>query len=487
MVTRGLGAVAIIGSVVVAMGCGDNLVQEGSSAAEASGPTPRLKPPPEYVLASDGTTQQTLEQAGILVPDGRPWGRVLGKALFWDQQAGSDGNACAGCHFSAGADARITNQLSPGFDDVSFGPDGDHSFGSVASDTGEVAAGHMPSGALAGANYTLAKADFPLHHLTDKRDRNSPMRTTTNDVVSSQGSFDASFTRVRHAGRTDQCVPAGSVFAVGNLAARQVEPRNTPTTINAAFFHTNFWDGRANNTFNGVGVFGPRDIQGDPNKRLVVLDGGALTLDYLQVKNASLASQAVGPPLSGKEMSCDGRTFADVAHRLLQGRPLFQQTVDKTDSLLGPYVSPSGKGLRPQYRYADLIMKTFDPKYWAASGKYRIVDGQLVADPTGYTQMELNFSMFWGLSIMLYEQTLISDQSRFDDWFESCRPIVTNPDGQSPGGTDRESGGHLSQPAGGSDGHMASPRRRCWVSGCSTTAASGSAIPAILPAAAATR
>ena len=33
--------------------------------------------------------------------------------------------------------------------------------------------------------------------------------------------------------------------------------------------------------------------------------------------------------------------------------------------------------------------------------------------------------MFWGLSIMLYEETLISDQSRFDAWFASCRPRVT--------------------------------------------------------------
>jgi cytochrome c peroxidase len=32
----------------------------------------------------------------------------------------------------------------------------------------------------------------------------------------------------------------------------------------------------------------------------------------------------------------------------------------------------------------------------------------------GFTQMELNFSMFWGIAIMLYEATLISDDSPFD-------------------------------------------------------------------------
>lgn len=39
---------------------------------------------------------------------------ALGKALFWDQQAGSDGMACASCHFHAGADSRTKNQISPG-------------------------------------------------------------------------------------------------------------------------------------------------------------------------------------------------------------------------------------------------------------------------------------------------------------------------------------------------------------------------------------
>ena len=30
---------------------------------------------------------------------------ALGKALFWDVNVGSDGMACASCHFHAGADA----------------------------------------------------------------------------------------------------------------------------------------------------------------------------------------------------------------------------------------------------------------------------------------------------------------------------------------------------------------------------------------------
>src|ERR687890_847437 len=46
---------------------------------------------------------------------------ALGKALFWDLQVGSDGKvACATCHFHAGADHRLNNQLSNGLG--SFAP-----------------------------------------------------------------------------------------------------------------------------------------------------------------------------------------------------------------------------------------------------------------------------------------------------------------------------------------------------------------------------
>src|ERR1700759_2512593 len=41
----------------------------------------------------------------------------LGKAFFWDIQAGGDGQqACASCHFHAGADDRRLNTLNPGVD-----------------------------------------------------------------------------------------------------------------------------------------------------------------------------------------------------------------------------------------------------------------------------------------------------------------------------------------------------------------------------------
>lgn len=393
-----------------------------------------LTPPPAYVLAADGTTQLTLEQAGILNPDGRAWAIALGKALFWDQQAGSAGQACASCHFNAGADTRLTNQLSPGFKDITFGPNGDTSFGSERSDDGSVAHGAMPSGAKADSNYTLKAADFPLYHLQSDFDRNSAVLTTTNDRVSSQGSFASTFKSVLPLGLADVCSkPDATVFHAGAFAARQVEPRNTPTTINAAFNLRNFWDTRANSTFNGVGVFGMRDILGDPDKRLIVLDASNRPqLGYLQVEDASLASQAVGPVVSNLEMSCNGRGFADVGRKLLFTVPLLPQQVARTDSVLGGYASASGQGLALKNIYAALIMKAFDKKYWSAPGGYKIVAGTLVGARDGYAQIEQNFSMFWGIAIMLYEQSLVSDQSSLDTWVSAGR--IAFPAGGPPGG-----------------------------------------------------
>src|SRR5687767_1132536 len=71
---------------------------------------------------------------------------ALGKALFWDMQVGSDGiQACASCHFRAGADPRSKNQLSPGLK-------------------------HMPKPDLtyttgSGPNHQLTASDFPLSRL----------------------------------------------------------------------------------------------------------------------------------------------------------------------------------------------------------------------------------------------------------------------------------------------------------------------------------
>src|SRR2546427_269007 len=87
---------------------------------------------------------------------------ALGKALFWDQQVGSDGQSCASCHFHAGADSRSKNQIDPGLRAVP--PD--------------------PTFQLGGPNFQLKASDFPLHRLANPNDQNSAVLFDTNDIRS---------------------------------------------------------------------------------------------------------------------------------------------------------------------------------------------------------------------------------------------------------------------------------------------------------------
>jgi cytochrome c peroxidase len=173
--------------------------------------------------------------------------------------------------------------------------------------------------------------------------------------------------------------------------------------INAAFNVRNFWDGRANNVFNGFSPFGNRD----PDAGIFVTSdrSGVATKVRLALKDASAASQAVGPPGSPVEMSCGGRTFADIGRRMLDTLMLKQQRISSTDSVLGPV---SG-GHRPTYR--ELIKNAFQPRLWNATQ-------QVLLGGAPYTQMEANFPLFFGLAIQMYESTLISDQAPLDAYLQ---------------------------------------------------------------------
>jgi hypothetical protein len=188
---------------------------------------------------------------------------ALGKALFWDMQVGTDGRtACASCHFRAGADPRSKNQLSPGHNRV---PQRDLTF------------------QLGGPNYQLTGSDFPLTRLAIPSQRGALDPTTDrNDIVSSQG--------VAFLGEGPD--PLG--FQVAGLKTRRVEPRNTPSVINAVFNHRQFWDGRAENIFNGVNHLGARD----PQARVMASSSGTLVEVQVALPNSSLASQAVAPIVS---------------------------------------------------------------------------------------------------------------------------------------------------------------------------------------------
>lgn len=301
----------------------------------------------------------------------------LGKALFWDMQAGSDDKtACATCHFQAGADVRFKNQLAPG-PDKSWFP-------------------------KTSANATLGAADFPLFNTF------VTPATDTDNIAGSQGVRKATFGGVSKTGAETMTLAADPVFSVGGSNVRQVTEKNSPSTFNAVFNHRQFHNGRAQPEFNGVNPFGYRD----PAARVWTIDarGTPVSID-VKIVNASLASQAVGPPLNTTEMSSSGRTFPDIGKKLLARKPLGLQKVDPTDGVLGPIAATgTAKGLSVTYQ--TMIQQAFHPRWWN-SGKNVSING------SSYTLTQANFSMFWGLSIMLYEATLVSDDSPMDRYLNS--------------------------------------------------------------------
>jgi cytochrome c peroxidase len=336
----------------------------------------------------------------------------LGKALFWDMQVGSDGvTACATCHFHAGADSRIKNQFSSGLlHRISGSPH-------IASTTFS----------LGGPNATLQPSHFPFHRRAVPVDSQaSAVLFDTDDVASSQGVFNTQFVDIVPGSAEDLCndVP-DPVFNVGGINTRRVEPRNTPTVINAVFNVTNFWDGRANRFFNGVNPFGPSDV----NARILINDPvSGLRTAKVAIDQSSLASQAVGPPGSDFEMSCANRPFPKIGKKMISLTPLGKQLVHPNDSVLGPLSSAlldsQGRavgipGLTTNY--ADMIRAAFLPRYWNSDRIITFPNGVMTIGNPGapvgtneFTQMEANFSLFFGLAIQMYEATLISDDTPFD-------------------------------------------------------------------------
>jgi cytochrome c peroxidase len=328
----------------------------------------------------------------------------LGKALFWDQQVGSDGQACGSCHFSAGADPRTRNAISPGLKATPV----DNSFS---------------LGGFNAPNSTVSPGELPSHKLSDINNRTSNVTSDSNDVVGSSGVFNrifsaigtsptASFDRVPSMPDVCQSVADPDGFQVAGVNVRKVEPRNTPTMINALFNNRNFWDGRAQDVFNGASPFGARD----PTAFVYQTAGGTPQPVTVRITFASLASQSVGPPLSNFEMSCANRTFPDVGHKLLGIQPLALQLVSRGDSVLGPLVNGLGFGLDTRYR--DLVQHSFNPQWWS-SGQPVTIGGK------SYSQMEANFSLFWGLSVKAYMETLVANDTPVDQFFDGNRNALS--------------------------------------------------------------
>ncbi len=307
----------------------------------------------------------------------------LGKSLFWDMQSGSDGRtACATCHFNAGADNRSTNQINP----------------------------RGGSFTLHGPNADLNASDFPFRKLADVNDAASAVVSDTKNVAGSQGVLPSAFDGIAEGSPFDlqTYAPTDPDFQVNGVNVRRSTGRNTPSAINAVFNFRNFWDGRAQNEFNGVNPFGNRDVSATVGR---VAGGGTVEQVKLEgplsLTNSSLASQAVGPPGNPVEMSSNGRSLADIGKKLLALRPLDHQAVSSDDSVLGGLVADGGKGLSTNY--AAMIRDAFQSDWWDSPQ-------ELPAGGRTYSLMQYNFPLFWGLAIQAYESTLVSDQTPVDQF-----------------------------------------------------------------------
>lgn len=377
----------------------------------------------------------------------------LGKALFWEMQVGSDGiQSCASCHFKGGVDGRTKNELSPGMLRVKNQSQGD------GKGIGYYFADRDPDDdfEFGGPNHVLTADDFPfirapeqLVILPNGTVEPDVAKGNRNDISDSQGVFYTYYYNTIPGYPYDIGKPiSDQVFNVSGLNTRRVEQRNAPQIFNSVLNFTNFWDGRANNHFNGATPFG----QQDATARIYVDHDGTLIAVTMDLENASLASQAVGPPTSFFEMSYGNgvdnfRIFPEIGRKLLDPDlvPLGQQLVDPTDSVLGRLSNYPRAGLK-EVNYRDLIRKAFAPKYWAADQMVVFTQPTFLPMPSEhgcvlnglatiinpakarpypadqcFTQMEANFSMFFGLAIMLYESTQVTGQSPFDTWMETGR------------------------------------------------------------------
>ena len=335
---------------------------------------------------------------------------VLGKALFWDQQMGSDGFvACATCHYHFGIDVRTANTVAPGghgsaqaknFTDLSF-------YGPGKDLTPEMFPFHEKVDPL------KRTIDFPdtenlVGENVDPNDDEENILRDNDDIVGSQGIARKKYNGLNkiadgyaaaERGKKDNSATT-KLFRSGNKDWRAVTGRNAPTTYGAAFHKRLFWDGRAENQFNGVNGSGDRDKKArvwKANSR-----GTRALKKRISIDNAALASLATEPPLDTLETSFIGRTFADLGKKMLTLEPLATQTVHPEDSVLGG-------GVLEGKTYADLVREAFKPEWY----KVATVDGGTT------TQMEANFSLFWGIAQMLYMRQLIPDSTRYDDFANS--------------------------------------------------------------------
>lgn len=385
---------------------------------------------------------------------------ALGKAFFWDPAFSSDGKvSCASCHYAAGTDHRTRGVVSlpanfaihmPWPDPAS--PEQYQPYqlsvrdlrGTSPELDGSPVEGVFDPASIAGFRMREVIGSLGVTHriftgLDDENQETSvpmPARSITPPLSA----------------KPEQKLRLKTVLAAVNAietSHRQVTHRNAGTVINAVFNTRNFHDSRASMIFNGhtgwgqhtdslinrslhiwravdqvekVFTWSPALLNPQTLQPLLDPQGRPLPNPFY-LANASLASQAVEPILSDVEMSYRGRLFHHIARRTLARKILVNQEISPEDSSLGSY---SAEIQRPTY--ATLIRTAFRKEWWDEKITVKLLKGSSVnmsgsplnhaelasAELADHNLMEANFGLFWGLALQLYQSTLISDDSRFD-------------------------------------------------------------------------
>jgi len=247
---------------------------------------------------------------------------LLGKALFWDMQVGSDGcTARATCHGHTCADIHTKHTLNPGAPGSQFG----HQTDQRAALEAKALAGFR------GVSAQMRPDDYPFHCFANPlvprdepgfADRGTRLIFDALELHVSASVCKAKFKGMIPGSAVDDILvhaDEDEIFNIGGVSVRQVTSGNAPTSINAVFFDRTFWDGRASNYFNGVNAFG--DL--DPDACMLKANAsGKLERVRILLRNASRASRAVGSVNSTVEMSWIAREFSDAARNLFSLRPL---------------------------------------------------------------------------------------------------------------------------------------------------------------------
>ena len=189
--------------------------------------------------------------------------------------------------------------------------------------------------------------------------------------------------------------PCDDFEITGELA---ITGRNAPPSVDSNSIH-NFWDGRANFVFNGL------DPSGEVRPGLFTASG----MKSVMILESSQASQAVGPPNSDVEMAAVGRTNTDLGWKMCHVVPLASQTGDIVDVLEAEGLRvPGGYITMIEAAFGDGPLAEFVSSEIAPDVFARICTSPGVVEQSECCITEANFTLFFGLAIQAYEQTLSS-------------------------------------------------------------------------------